>query len=58
MTVLYYLCPNLEVLNIKGQAVSGVSLAWSYQLSATLYGLLYASLLLAGAAAIFQKRDF
>lgn len=58
MTVLYYLCPNLEVLNIKGQAVSGVSLAWSYQVSATLYGLLYASLLLAGAAAIFQKRDF
>lgn len=58
MTALYYLCPNLEVLNIKGQAVSGVSLAWSYQLSATLYGLLYASLLLAGAAAIFQKRDF
>lgn len=58
MTTLYYLCPNLEVLNIKGQAVSGVSLAWSYQVSATLYGLLYASLLLAGAAAIFQKRDF
>jgi Cu-processing system permease protein len=58
MTALYYLCPNLEVLNIKGQAVSGVSLAWSYQVSATLYGLLYASLLLAGAAAIFQRRDF
>lgn len=58
MTALYYLCPNLELLNIKGQAVSGVSLDWSYQLSATLYGLLYASLLLAGAATIFQKRDF
>jgi len=58
MTALYYLCPNLEVLNIKGQAVSGLSLAWSYQLSATLYGLFYASLLLAGAVAIFQKRDF
>jgi ABC-type transport system involved in multi-copper enzyme maturation permease subunit len=58
MTALYYLCPNLEVLNIKGQAVSGVSLAWSYQVSATLYGLFYASLLVAGAAAIFQKRDF
>lgn len=58
MTALYYLCPNLELLNIKGQAVSGVSLDWSYHLSATLYGLLYASLLLAGAATIFQKRDF
>lgn len=58
MTALYYLCPNLELLNIKGQAVSGVSLDWSYQLSAMLYGLLYASLLLAGAATIFQKRDF
>src|SRR5262245_60786216 len=58
MTALYYLCPNLELLNIKGQAVSGVSLAWSYQFSATLYGLLYAGLLLAGAAAIFQRRNF
>lgn len=58
MTALYYFCPNLELLNIKGQAVSGVPLDWSYQLSATLYGLLYASLLLAGAATIFQKRDF
>jgi Cu-processing system permease protein len=58
MTALYYLFPNLELLNIKGQAVSGVSLAWSYQLSAMLYGLFYAGLLLAGAATIFQKRDF
>jgi Cu-processing system permease protein len=58
MTALYYLCPNLELLNIKGQAVSGVPLAWSYQLSAMLYGLFYASLLLAGAVTIFQKRDF
>lgn len=58
ITGLYYLSPNLEVLNIKGQAVSGVSLAWSYQLSATLYGLFYTSLLLAGAAVIFQRRNF
>jgi Cu-processing system permease protein len=58
MTGLYYMSPNLEVLNIKGQAVSGVPLAWSYQLSATLYGLCYASLLLVGAALIFQRRNF
>jgi Cu-processing system permease protein len=58
MTVFYYLCPNLELLNIKGQAAAGASLAWSYYWSATLYGLVYTSLLLAGASTIFQKRDF
>ena len=58
ITGLYYLCPNLEVLNLKNQAVSGVALAWSYQVSATLYGLFYASLVLAGAAVIFQRRNF
>ena len=58
ITGLYYLCPNLEVLNVKSQAVSGISLAWSYQVSATLYGLFYAGLVIAGAVAIFQRRNF
>ena len=58
MTILYYICPNLEVLNIKGQAASGVSVSLAFQSMATLYGLLYATLLLVAACLIFQRRDF
>ena len=58
MTGLYYMCPNLEVLNIKGQAASGMSLAIKTQVLATGYGVLYAGLLLLAACLIFQRREF
>lgn len=58
LTGIYYLCPNLEMLNIKGQAAAGVSVSLAYQSMATVYGLFYASLLLAVACVIFQRRDF
>ncbi|GAB1722762.1 MAG: ABC transporter permease subunit [Nitrospira sp. CR1.1] len=56
--MLYYLCPNLEMLNIKGQAAVGIVVAPEYLVLASLYGLLYAGLLLAGACLVFQRRDF
>ena len=58
LTALYYVCPNLEMLNIKGQAASGLLVEAGYQATATAYGLLYAGLLLTGACLIFQRRDF
>lgn len=58
LTGIYYLCPNLEMLNIKGQAAAGLSVSFAYQSMATVYGLLYSSLLLAVACIIFQRRDF
>jgi ABC-type transport system involved in multi-copper enzyme maturation permease subunit len=58
MTVLYYIFPNLEMLNIKGQAASGVSVSIAFQSMVTVYGLLYATLLLVGACLIFHRRDF
>lgn len=58
MTGLYYICPNLEVLNIKGQAASGVALGIEAQVLATVYGLLYITLLLVGTCLIFQRREF
>ena len=58
MSGLYYVCPNLEWLNIKGQAARGVMVGGEYQLAATVYGLIYASLLLFGACRIFERRDF
>lgn len=57
-TVVYYVFPNLEILNVKGQAAMGVHVPYAYQAMATSYGLLYAALLLAGACVIFQRRDF
>lgn len=58
MTGLYYVCPNLEMLNIKGQAASGFPVSLAFQSMTTLYGLLYATLLLVAACLIFQRRDF
>ena len=57
-TALYYLCPNLEMLNMKGQAAMGTPVALSYQAWASAYGLLYAALLISAACAVFQRRDF
>jgi Cu-processing system permease protein len=58
VTGLYYLCPNLEVLNLKGQAASGVAVTASYMAMASAYGLLYAGVLVVAACMIFQRRDF
>ena len=58
MTGIYYVCPNLEVLNIKGQAAMGVPATMSYQILASVYGLAYTAVLLAAACIIFQRRDF
>lgn len=56
--LLYYLCPNLEMLNIKGQAAVGIVAAPEYLLLASLYGVMYAGVLLTGACLVFQQRDF
>lgn len=57
-TALYYICPNLELFNIKGQAASGIVVSVDYQIASTFYGLLYAALLLVAACRIFERRDF
>ena len=58
VNVLYYLCPNLEMLNIKGQAAVGILVTSEYLLLASLYGLVYAAVLITGGYLIFQRRDF
>lgn len=57
-TSLYYLWPNLEALNMKGQAAAGITIPFTLQATATAYGLLYAAALIAAACLIFQRRDF
>ena len=56
--LLYYLCPNLEMLNIKGQAAVGILVAPEYLVLASMYGVMYAGVLLTSACLVFQKRDF
>lgn len=58
MTGLYYVCPNLEVLNIKGLAAQGAAVPLSYQALASAYGIVYAMVLIAAACAVFSRRDF
>ena len=55
---LYYLLPNLEYFNVKGQAVHGLSIDASYLVIATAYGVLYSAVLLILAGVFFQRRDF
>ncbi len=57
-TALYYVCPNLEALNIKGEAAAGLAMGASYLALVTAYGLLYAAVLVTGACFVFQRRDF
>ena len=58
MTGLYYMCPNLEALNIKGLAAQGAAVPLSYQALASAYGMVYAAALIVAACAVFSRRDF
>jgi ABC-type transport system involved in multi-copper enzyme maturation permease subunit len=58
LTVLYYALPNLSNFNFTSQASYGVIAPVKVIISATLYALLYISILIAAAVLIFQKRNF
>jgi len=55
---LYYLLPNLEFFNIRGESVHGVTVSASYLMTAIGYGCAYAAVMIALACVIFQRRDF
>jgi ABC-type transport system involved in multi-copper enzyme maturation permease subunit len=54
----YYLLPNLAPFDVKAEAVYGMPIAWSHVAYTLLYAAIYISILLAGAVAIFRRRDF
>lgn len=56
--VLYYLLPNLEHFNIKGQVAQKIPVSPTFVISALGYGAFYLSALLLSAVLIFQHRDF
>lgn len=57
-TFLYYLLPNLENFNIKGQVVHGIPVSGEFLAWSALYGVLYITGVLLLTVLVFQKRDF
>jgi ABC-type transport system involved in multi-copper enzyme maturation permease subunit len=55
---IYYALPNLEFFNIKGDVVYGVPIELSYILTSMTYGVVYVSVMMVTACAIFERRDF
>lgn len=55
--IAYYLFPNLSVFDIRTQAAHDLSVSPSYILWALLYGAVYTSLVVAGAAIFFRRRE-
>ena len=55
---LYYVLPNFGAFDIKTQVVYALPVPWLYVMTTTLYGCVYIAFLLAGAVAIFSRRDF
>lgn len=58
LDLLYYILPNLDFFNIKGQAVHGIPVEPSYLVAAVAYGFLYGGVIVTLACVIFQRRDF
>ena len=58
MNGLYYVLPNLERFNLKGQVVHHLDVSGADLLLIVAYGLTYVAFLLMSASLIFQRRDF
>lgn len=57
-TFFYYLLPNLESFNIKGEVVYRLPIAAEKLLLSAVYGLVYILLLMVASTAFIQNRDF
>lgn len=55
--VVYYLIPNLEVFNVRGDVVHGASVAGDHLLMATIYGVGWTVLLLLVSGAVFARKE-
>jgi ABC-type transport system involved in multi-copper enzyme maturation permease subunit len=54
---LYLLLPDLELLNLKAHAASGLAVPWAGVLWAAAYGLAYSLVVLLLSITIFSRRD-
>jgi ABC-type transport system involved in multi-copper enzyme maturation permease subunit len=57
MRGISYLLPNFQNFNVMAAVVHGQSVPGSFVRDATLYALLYISIVLAGAAVVFSRRN-
>ena len=57
LEVVYYVLPNFDYFNIKGEVVHGVSIDPATVAKLLSYGLVYTAVLLALACLIFERRD-
>ena len=55
---LYWSLPNLDRLDLKGDAAAGVSIETARVAWAALYTALYSGALLLSSMLLFQRRDF
>lgn len=55
---LYYLLPNLEYFNLRGQVVYRISIDPEHLLLASLYGIVYIFIIISLSAVVFSRRDF
>ena len=58
VTGLYYILPNLERFNLKGNVIHHIEVSGTDLLLVVVYGLTYVAFLLMTASIIFQRRDF
>ena len=58
VTSLYYILPNLERFNLKGNVIHHIEVPGTDLLLIVVYGLTYVAFLLMAASIIFQRRDF
>jgi ABC-type transport system involved in multi-copper enzyme maturation permease subunit len=56
--ILYWVLPNLDLLDVKAEAVHGVALSGGRIFWAAAYGVAYAVVVLALACVVFERRDF
>lgn len=58
VTGLYYILPNLERFNLKGNVIHHIEVSGTDLLLIVVYGLTYVAFLLMSASIIFRRRDF
>lgn len=58
LNTVYYVMPNLERFNLKGQVIHQLDVGMPDMMLIICYGIAYATLILVVATIIFQRRDF